>query len=482
MIRPIEPLWTCREIVAATGGRSAGRWYADGLAIDSREIVPGDLFLAMPGARADGHDHVEAAFGGGASGALVSRVPEGFDADDPRLILVEDVPNALAALAAHARRRFGGIALALTGSAGKTTTRAMLELALGRDGHAHASIRSFNNHVGVPLSLARMPREADYGIFEIGMNAPGEIAPLARMVAPQIALVTAIGPAHRAGFRNMAGIAREKAALFEGVARGGHAVIFLDHPHAARIRRAARERGLDVIGVSLMHPRADVRLRRLVPSPDLSCMTLDVLGTTVAVKIGAPGRHMAANAMMALAAAKVAGADLGLAALALAEFRPLAGRGARYDIHTRDGRFALIDDSYNANPLSLGAALDMLASERLPGKGRKIAVLADMTELGEDAEALHLSLSEHLRGSGISVVIALGPLMAALGRRAGLAVHEARDCEEAASILRRTVKSGDLVLVKGSHAAGLHSVSGAAMAMGRAVPAAGQLRFRSAAQ
>lgn len=470
MIRAGEPLWTCRELVAATDGRSSGRWFADGIAIDSREVVSGDLFLAMPGGSQDGHDHVETALDAGASGAMVTRTPDGLMEDDPRLLYVRDVPAALMALGRKARMRFGGKALAVTGSAGKTSVRHALQQALGREKRAHASIRSFNNHVGVPLSLARMPREADFGIFEIGASAPGEIEPLSRLVRPEIAIITSVGSAHRAGFDSETAIAREKAGIFAGVAPGGHAVLNLDHPHAPLLQRLARERGLSITGVTLEKKRADVRLKRLAHAPDLSCLTADVMGTIVAAKVGAPGRHAVMNALLVLAAAKLAGGDLGLAALSVAEMRPLAGRGARYSIATRDGDFLLIDDSYNANPLSLAAAFDTLASLPLAGKGRKIAVLADMSELGDEAERLHLDLAEHLRAAGIAEVIALGPMTASMGKLAGVPVQLVADIPSAISALRKTVRARDAVLVKGSNAAGLSAVVHAAMSLGRAVP------------
>lgn len=457
-MNPTEPLWTAREIAIACEGRTTGGQFADGIAIDSRETMPGDLFIALPGGARDGHDFIAGALVAGATCVLASHLPEGFEAGDPRFVLVRDTGDALRALAAAARYRMRGKVLGVTGSAGKTSVKEALRLALGRESLAHASARSFNNHVGVPLSLARMPRSARFAVFELGMNAPGEIGPLARLVAPDLAVITNVGAAHAEAFENERAIARAKAEIFESLAPGSTAVIGIDHAHGDFLLAEARARGLATLAVSLTREDADVRPLRLVSTSDLSCMTADLAGMLVTVKIGAPGRHQVMNALLVLAAVKAAGGDVGLAGLALADFLAPAGRGQRRRIAVRDGSFLLIDESYNANPLSLAAAFGALAELPPEPGGRRFAVLADMAELGPDARRLHLALMADLRQAAVDEVLAVGPHMAALAEAAGIPCLPCVDAAATLAALARRLRAGDTVLVKGANRAGLGDV------------------------
>ncbi len=465
-MRLTEPLWSAQEIARAVAGRTDGRWFADGIAIDSREVIPGDLFVALAGAHADGHDFVAEALAAGAAGALVHAPVPDVDEADPRLIHVEETTAALHALGQAARRRIAGRVAAVTGSAGKTSVKEALRRALGRDALAHANIRSFNNHVGVPLSLARMPRAARYAVFELGMSAPGEIALLARLVAPDVAIVTAVGSAHAGAFADERAIAVEKAGIFDGVAEGGVAVLDIDHVHGADLVARAKARGLDVLTVSLEDEAADIRPLRLRRCAEVSCMTADIAGVLATVKVGVPGRHWVTNALLVLGAVKALGGDIGLAGLSLAELRAPAGRGRRWRVPLRDGDLFLVDDAYNANPLSLSAAFEAIADIAPAHGGRRIAVLADMAELGARAAELHRSLAPQLARAGFTEVVAVGPLMAMLAEEAGVAVTSCADAAAALAHLARRLRAGDLVLVKGANAAGLSHVVDGIRALG----------------
>ncbi|MFQ5346672.1 MAG: UDP-N-acetylmuramoyl-tripeptide--D-alanyl-D-alanine ligase [Rhodothalassiaceae bacterium] len=454
-----EPLWSAGEIARAVAGRTAGRWLADGVAIDSREVIPGDLFVALPGTQRDGHAFVAEALEAGAAGALVSaRDLAGIATDDPRLVGVDDTATAFRALATAARQRMSGRVAAVTGSAGKTSVKEALCRALGRDALAHASALSYNNHVGVPLSLARMPRGTRYAVFELGMSAAGEIAPLSRLVAPDVAIVTTVGSAHAAAFADDRAIAAAKAEIFDGMSAGGIAVLNLDHEHAPWLVAQARERGLELLTVSLASEEADVRPLRLKRTVELSCMTADVAGVLATVKVGAPGRHWVTNALLVLAAVRALDGDLGLAGLSLAELQAPAGRGRHCPVPVRDGSFLVIDDAYNANPLSLAAALEALADIPTTPSGRRFAVLADMRELGPRGGDLHRALAPQLRAARLTEVIAVGPQMRLLAETAGVPVTTADDAATALAETRKRVRAGDVVLVKGANAARLHIV------------------------
>jgi len=475
-MRVSEPLWTAGEVAAATGGATVGHWFAEGVAVDSRAVVPGDLFIALAGSVRDGHDHVADALANGAAGAVVAREVTGIAVNDPRLVHVADTQAALAALAERGRSRMQGPVAAITGSAGKTSVKDALRRAVGRDCLAHASERSFNNHVGVPLSLARMPRAARFAVLELGMNAPGEIAPLSRAVHPDVAVVTTVGPAHLGGFESEAAIAEEKAAIFDGMADGGTAVLNIDHAHADLLLARARERGLQVVTVSMEREDADVRPLRLAMHGEVSCMTARVGALTAVVKIGAPGRHWVMNALLVLATVQALNGDVALAGLALSDIRVPAGRGAQRWLHLVRGSVRLIDDAYNANPVSMTAALEILRGCQPEGAGRRIAVLADMEELGEATQHLHEALAPALQAAGVAEMIAVGENMAALAAAAGVPATACADADAALAALTDRLQPGDVVLVKGANRAGLSAVVEGlerAGTTGRAVAAAG---------
>ncbi len=367
-------LWTAKEVRAVTGGHGSSDWSALGISIDSRTVAPGELFIAIEGPNFDGHDFIAAAFENGAAAAVAARIPDGLARKWP-LVLVDDTLRALEAMGRARRAEVDARIIAITGSVGKTGVKEALRHALqAAGGQIHASASSLNNHWGVPLSLARMPRDSDYAIFELGMNHPGEIANLANMVRPDLALITTIAPAHLAVFASVADIARAKAEIFQGLTANGLAVIPRDSPYFTLLSDAAEAAGAGKILSFGQASEADVRLERVVEHADCVCVAADIQGTPVTYKVAAPGRHWAINSLAVLAVVHALGADLGRAALALVEFTPLKGRGLRHDVMFRDGQFLLIDESYNANPTSIRAAFDVLAnSEPGPG-GRRIAV------------------------------------------------------------------------------------------------------------
>jgi UDP-N-acetylmuramoyl-tripeptide--D-alanyl-D-alanine ligase len=448
-----EPLWSAPELALATAGRVLGRpdVALTGASIDSRTAARGDVFFAIKGDARDGHDFVADALARGASLAVVDEAhAEGLAAAGP-LLVVKDVLAALGATGLAARARSGARIVAVTGSVGKTSTKEALRLALAEDGRTHASAASYNNHWGVPLTLARMPKSAAYGVFEIGMNHPDEIRPLTKMVRPHVAMVTNVEPVHLAAFPNVEAIADAKAEIFEGLVRGGHAVVNRDNAHYERLAAAARACGAEVASFG-EHVSADARLDRLALKDHGSCVAATILGAPVTFKVGAPGRHLVQNALGVLLAAKLAGADLALAALALARFTPPSGRGRRYDLETGSGTLAVIDESYNANPASVRAAIALLGQTPVGAGGRRIAVLGDMLELGPTAEELHAKVAEAIAAAKVDLVFTAGPLMRAL--------HDAlpparrgvwsQDSAALAPALLDRVRGGDVVMIKGS--------------------------------
>ena len=442
-------LWTAADAAAATGGRAQGDWTTGPLAIDSRAIAPGEMFVALKAAR-DGHDFVRAALDAGAAAALVSRIPEGCE--DAPLLIVDDVQAALEALGKAGRARTRARVVAVTGSVGKTSTKDMLRHCLSRQGAAHAAIKSYNNHWGVPLTLANCPPDADHAVVEVGMNHPGEIAPLARQARPDVAMVTTVAPVHLEAFDDgLPGIAREKAAIFGGLAPGGTAIRNADIETADLLAAAIPEGRADV---TFGRGPADWRLVDTRPGPDgTACAAATPLGD-IMFRVGAPGAHFAENALAVLAAIHALGADVAQAALALADWTPPDGRGRRHAVRLHPDRppIDLIDDAYNANPASVGAALDLLAATEVPAKARRIAVLGDMKELGPTAPDLHAALADHPAMGGIHKVLTVGPLMRDLhdalppDRRGA----HADDADAMAAPLRAAIGPGDAVLVKGS--------------------------------
>jgi UDP-N-acetylmuramoyl-tripeptide--D-alanyl-D-alanine ligase len=450
-----SPLWTSYEIVKAVGGRLEAEFEVSGVQFNSRDVRPGDLFIALEGSVSDGHDYVLDAFEAGAAGAIVSRLENELAEWHQVMVLVEDTTTALEKLGIAGRNRMKGPVIGVTGSAGKTGTKEALRRALGRGAFVHASASSFNNHVGVPISLARMPAKAEIGIFELGMNHAGEISALSKMVRPDIAIITAIGAAHHAAFDSLEAIADAKAEILDGMTAKGALILPEDINCARTILAAAGRAGIkNIIQTSRQGEGADVSVKRLALHADCSCMSVDVMGDLLTFKVGIAGRHWVSNSLNIMAAVKAVGGDLGMAGLALGEMRPIAGRGAIHKINIDDVIFTLIDDSYNANPLSMAASIDVLGNISLEKRmAARIAVLGDMEELGGDALSIHLGLAENLAQAGVTKLFAYGPLMAQLAH----AIHpkirtQAFDCKSAlVDGLVRQLGPGDVVLVKGSN-------------------------------
>ncbi|MBB4639732.1 UDP-N-acetylmuramoyl-tripeptide--D-alanyl-D-alanine ligase [Rhizorhapis suberifaciens] len=443
-------LWTSAEIAAATDGQASMPFSVTGVAFDSREVGSGDLFIALPGETTDGHNFVEGAFASGAAGAIVSR-----PVHHPH-ILVPDTATALNALGVASRARAQAKIVGVTGSVGKTGTKEALFHALDRKapGRVHRSLKSYNNHVGVPLSLARMPRDTSYGIFEMGMNHAGELTELTRMVRPNVALVTAIAPAHKQFFDTVEAIADAKAEIFTGLEPGGTAIIPNDSRYRDRLRKVADRHAARVVTFGLT-PQADVRAVDMVPATKGgTLLTVKLPEAEICLTIAMPGEHWVSNALAVLAAVDAVGGDLAAAGLALAELPGLPGRGARVKVALPKGEALLIDESYNANPLSMEATLKQLGREQ--GE-RRLAVLGAMKELGEESDAFHAALAEPISAAHVDFAILVGPEMRALAEllegRVGIA-HVA-DADAATDRLKAELRAGDAVLVKGSNSVGL---------------------------
>lgn len=448
----IEPLWRFDEVVASCGGVAEGSGRPDiaEVSIDSRTIGEGGLFVAIKGERTDGHAFVAQAFERGAAAAVVRADHDGGAGSAP-LVRVADTMAALEALGRAARARSPARVIAVTGSVGKTGTKEALRLALGESGLAHASSASHNNQWGVPLSLARLPRRAQFGVFEIGMNHAGEITPLTRQVRPHVAVITTVEAVHLGYFKSVHDIAEAKAEILLGLEPQGVAVLNRDNDYFALLAERARQRGAAVrtFGRSA---EAHVRLRDATLAADGSDVVATIDGRELRYRVGAPGAHLVMNSLAVLAAVDAVGADLDKAAASLARLRAPKGRGERTLLAKGDGRIVLIDESYNANPASMRAALAAMAQTPREAGGRRIAVLGDMLELGESAEELHRALAEPVDAAGVDVVFACGPLMKALfealprGRRGAYAATS----EELKGPLLASVRAGDVVMVKGS--------------------------------
>jgi UDP-N-acetylmuramoyl-tripeptide--D-alanyl-D-alanine ligase len=447
-------LWTVEAMAAAMRASRAGPLPAAvrGLSIDSRSIEPQEAFFAILGENRDGHDFVAAALERGAALAVVAQEKHRAMQPDAPLLVVPDVLAALRDLAAAARARSRARIVAVTGSVGKTGTKDALRLVLASEGETHASAASYNNHWGVPLSLARLPESARFAVFEIGMNHAGEIAPLTRLVRPHVAIITAVEPVHLEFFDSVEAIADAKAEIFLGLEPDGAAVVNRDSPLYGRLEHAARAAGAGRIVAFGEHPECDARLLNVSLRPDGSSVHADILGSDVVYKLGAPGRHLVLNSLAVLAAAALVGADLAISALALGAIAPPSGRGQRIALETPSGAALLIDESYNANPASMRAALALLGQAQLGRRGRRIAVLGDMLELGGRAAEFHGRLVEPIVSHAIDLVFCAGPLMRALWeklppeRRGGYA--ETSIALEADVLA--TVRGGDVIMVKGS--------------------------------
>ena len=445
------PLWTSSEIEAATGGVATAPFEVLGVTFDSREAGPGDLFVAMPGTATDGHAFVEQALSQGAVAALVAHAVAG-----PH-VLVDDVAEALTALAIEARRRTPATVIGVTGSVGKTSTKEALAAALtrSRKGPVHRSVKSYNNHTGVPLSLARMPRETRFAVFEMGMNHAGEIAALTRLVRPHVVLITAIASAHIEQLGSMEAIADAKGEIFEGLEDEGIAVIPEDSPHRDRLVKAARGHADRTITFG-MSEEADVATMQAARSEiGGSLVTARLIDSELTFTLSQRGDHWISNAMAVLAVVEAVGGDLGAAGLALADLGGLKGRGERHRVKVEGGEALLIDESYNANPASMAATLASLGDEELTG--RRIAVLGPMRELGPDAAAMHAALAGPVRAAKVERLVLVGEDMAVLLDALDGEIESviADNVEEAARLVQAIIGPGDVVLVKASNSVGL---------------------------
>ena len=442
----MSALWTAPDASAALGLPAQTGWSATGISIDSRAVAPGDLFVALVGDNFDGHDFVEAAFAKGAVAALVSRPVNG----GPLLV----TPDTLAALVALGKaRRTGSSAkiAAVTGSVGKTGTKEMLALVLRDQGVTHANIGNLNNHIGAPLSLARLTSDAAFAVFELGMNHPGEIEPLSRMVRPDVAIITNVEPVHLEFFADESGIADEKAAILKGLPASGVAILNRDNRHFPRLKQHADAQGLPLITFGSVDG-ADFRLIDCVDYQDGVAVTASARGVTLSYRIGSPGRHWAFNSVGVLAAVEALGGDVAQAAASLAGMTAPKGRGAARAIALPDGEATLIDESYNASPPAVRAAIAVLARRAPSGAGRRIFVLGDMLELGPDATALHAALAADFAANGIDQIHTVGPLSKALHDALPSAIrgrHTAVSADLAAE-LKAELRAGDVVTVKGS--------------------------------
>ncbi len=433
------PLWTAGDLLEATGGELRAPFAATGVSIDTRTLLPGDLFVALCTETGDGHDYVPAALAKGAAGCMVHWEMTG------RALIVDDTLAGLARMGGYARARFTGRLAAITGSVGKTTTKEMLRIILAAQAPTHAAVASYNNQWGLPLTLARMPPGATFCVAEIGMNHAGEIEPLARLARPHLALITTIENAHIGHLGSIEAIAAEKAALLHGLEPDGIAVLPADSPHLPGLRLAAGRARIITFGTD---PLADARLVSAATDADGTDVAVDLAGVAARCRLAAPGRHMAMNALAALTAAAALGVPPAAAADALNGFVPMVGRGARRQIDLPGGTVVLLDESYNGNGVSMRAALSVL--RLLPGT-RRIAVLGDMLELGGTAEAEHIALADSVAASA-DKLFACGPLMRNLYDAVppGLRGAHVPDSAALAEIIGAVIRPGDAVLVKGS--------------------------------
>lgn len=450
-------LWTSQEIARAIGGESYGEFTVNGVAFDSREIVAQDLFFALKGEQSDGHLFIDTAIKNGASGAITSQ-----PIDLPH-ILVDDTVDALNDLAHASRNRCGATIIGVTGSAGKTGTKEALYEALDRSsrGKAHRSVKSYNNHVGVPLSLTRMPVDSEFGIFEMGMNHSGELRDLSAIVRPHIAIITTIAPAHVEFFKDETEIAAAKAEIFEGVLHDGTAIIPYDSPHYDQLRQAALKQELNIISFGLSK-EADVHAIDVIKSDDgSSLITSQICDKSLVYSLSQAGDHWVANSLAVMAAVYAAGGDLASAGLALADMGGLPGRGARHKIEYDGKAITLMDESYNANPSSMRVTIAQLGET---SANRRVAILGAMGELGDKSEKYHLEIENYLRDAKIDYAILVGDEMKILAKQLQSGVEplikcsHCSDVNEAMQLCEKQIKDGDVILVKGSNFLGLNQI------------------------
>lgn len=457
----MNALWTNQEIAEILKTEVKENWWCQGVSIDSRTLEEGDLFFALIGPNSDGHDYVKMAIARGAVAVVVSKMVEGLD---PKfLVMVKDVQIALETLGRAARARVDIPIIAITGSVGKTGTKEALKNALSRNKKVHASVLSYNNDIGVPLSLARMPRDADYGIFELGMNHAGELGPLSRMVRPHVAIITTVELAHSEFFGDVEEIADAKAEIFEGLMPGGTVVLNHDNRQYGRLNDKACAAGIKNIISFGSDNTAHVYILRQVFHDTCSCIIASVKGQVMTFKIGMLGHHWVMNSLAILAAVGAVGGDMGLAGLGLAETKPLKGRGRRHRIFldmSGEASILLIDESYNANPASMRAALETLEQTSQNDNARRVAVLGDMAELGGKSDDLHAALAGEIENRDINRVYTVGPHMKKLSDRLAGFRNGGHFGNRAAleAALIRDLRVGDVVMVKGSNVSGMNKV------------------------
>ncbi len=464
------PLWRSDDAAAATGGSTSTDWTATGVSIDTRTLASGDLFVALRGPNHDAHAFVGNAFAGGAAAAMVA-----YDAtvqNGGPLLRVVDTTEALTALAQAARARTAAKLIAVTGSVGKTGTKEALRQVLSGQGPTYATQGNLNNHWGVPLSLARLPAQSRFGVFELGMSAPGELTPLSKLVRPHVAIITAIAPAHVEFFDSVADVARAKAEIFAGL-DDGTAIIPRDSEHFDLLRDAAETAGVKRIVSFGGHHEADVRLLSSMMTADSSLVNAEIGGRRVNYAIGAPGHHWVINSLAVLAAVDAVGADVESAARMLVEVHAPQGRGAHSRVALDGGSFELIDESYNASPAAMRAAFETLMLANPEDGGRRIAVLGDMRELGDEGPALHAALAEDAIAAKIDLVFACGPLMKSLYDALPAALRGAHADSSAAlaPLVLAAVRPGDVVCVKGSLGSRMAPIVEALTALGQNAPA-----------
>jgi UDP-N-acetylmuramoyl-tripeptide--D-alanyl-D-alanine ligase len=450
-------LWTSTDLAKVLGGKASADFACNGVAFDSREIGAGDLFFALKGEQADGHRFVAGAFANGAAGAIVSEPVDGAH------ILVPDTMRALEQLGVASRARVDATIFGVTGSAGKTGTKEALYAALNRAsfGKAHRSVKSYNNHVGVPLSLARMPAETRYGVFEMGMNHAGELSALTQFVRPHIAIITTIAPAHIEFFADESGIADAKGEIFEGLVEGGTAIIPRDNVHYPRLRAKAERHAAKIVSFGFSE-EADVRcIDHVAGNGGGTLITAKLPGGLLCYTLSQPGDYWIANSLAVLAAVEAAGADLATAGLALAELGGMKGRGARHQISVQGGTALLVDESYNANPASMAATITALQNS--PSE-RRVVVLGTMKELGDKSADFHAGIKPHLDDAGVGYALLVGEGMAPLAEAlaadvawAGKFTHCAH-ASDAIPVAKSIIRAGDAVLVKGSNSMGLSAI------------------------
>jgi UDP-N-acetylmuramoyl-tripeptide--D-alanyl-D-alanine ligase len=465
-------LWRSDDAAAATGGSNSADWTATGVSIDTRTLAAGDLFVALRGPNHDAHAFVGTAFAGGAAAAMVA-----YDATVESagpLLRVVDTTEALTALAEAARARTAARLVAVTGSVGKTGTKEALRLVLSAQGATYATQGNLNNHWGVPLSLARLPAQSRFGVFELGMSAPGELTLLSKLVRPQVAIITTVAAAHVEFFTSVAEIARAKAEIFAGL-EGGTAVIPRDNKHYELLRAAAEASGAGRIVSFGGHHQADVRLLSSMMTAESSVVNAELAGRRINYEIGAPGHHWVINSLAVLAAVAAVGADVDAAAEALAEVHPPRGRGARSRIALDGGSIELIDESYNASPAAMRAAFQTLMLANPEEGGRRIAVLGDMRELGDDGPSLHAALAQDAVEANIDLVFAAGPLMKSLYDALPPALRgaHAETSEALMPLVLDAVRPGDVVCVKGSLGSRMAPIVDALAGLERDAPANG---------